>query len=65
MNANIGTLDRIARLLLGAVLLAYALKLGLPETGCNWAGWIGVVPIATALINFCPLYRIIGVSTRG
>ena len=63
MNKNIGTVDRIARILLGLVLIAYALKLGMPETGWNWVGWLGIIPIATALFNFCPLYALIGVNT--
>jgi hypothetical protein len=42
-------------------LLWYALLA--PATGYNWIGWIGVVPLITALIGNCPLYSILGVST--
>lgn len=63
MNKNIGTIDRVARVILGVVLIAYALKLGMPETGWNWVGWIGVIPILTAFFSFCPLYSLIGVNT--
>ena len=49
MKPNIGNLDRIIRIVVGGVLIAYALRLGFPETGWNWVGWVGVVPILTAL----------------
>jgi hypothetical protein len=60
---NMGTVDRTVRLLVGIVLVAYAIPIGFPPTGWNWVGWIGVVPILTALIGFCPAYRLIGLST--
>jgi Protein of unknown function (DUF2892) len=63
MVTNVGTIDRALRIIIGLVLMAYALKLGLPDTGWNWVGWIGVVPLLTALIGNCPLYRLVGVST--
>ena len=56
-------LDRGARIVIGLVLLAYALKLGLPDTGWNWIGWIGVVAILTAIFRYCPAYSIIGIRT--
>jgi hypothetical protein len=64
MTRNVGTFDRIARVLVGAGLIAFALKLGLPDTGYNWLGWIGVVPILTALVGNCPAYSILGVKTN-
>jgi hypothetical protein len=63
MVTNVGAIDRALRIIIGLVLLAYALKLGLPDTGWNWVGWIGVVPLFTALIGNCPLYSLLGVST--
>jgi len=63
MRPNVGMLDRGARIVIGLVLLAYALKLGLPDTGWNWIGWIGVVPILTAIFRYCPAYSIIGIRT--
>jgi hypothetical protein len=58
MKTNVGTLDRIARVVLGLVLIALTL------TGAIgvW-GWIGVVPLATAVFGFCPAYTLLGVST--
>jgi hypothetical protein len=63
MKNNIGSLDRVARIVIGFAFIAYALPIGFPETGWNWVGWIGLVPLATVIFNFCPLYRLIGVST--
>jgi len=63
MTKNVGGIDRILRIVVGLVLIAYALNLISPDTGYNVWGWVGIVPLATALINFCPLYKIIGLST--
>lgn len=58
MTANIGTVDRMLRIILGLALLSLVF-IG-PQT--PW-GWVGLVPLATAGIRFCPLYRLIGVRT--
>ncbi len=63
MNTNIGPFDRAARLIIGLVLIAYAIPIGFSETGWNWVGWIGLVPILTAVFSFCPLYTVLGFST--
>ena len=65
MKANIGNLDRIIRVAIGLALLAFALRIGFPNTGWNWVGWIGMVPILTALIRVCPAYTLIGTRTGG
>jgi uncharacterized membrane protein YfcA len=58
MTKNIGSTDRIVRIIVGVALIAAAL------TGAIgvW-GWIGIVPLATALIGWCPPYAILGVNT--
>lgn len=58
MFANIGSLDRLLRILLGAGLIALVF-VG-PET--PW-GWVGAVPLLTGLVGYCPLYRLFGLST--
>ena len=58
MGKNVGTVDRVLRVVAGAALLSLVF-VG-PQT--PW-GWIGVVPLATALIGFCPAYRILGIRT--
>lgn len=60
---NVGMLDRLARIVIGIALLAFALGYILPGTGWNWAGWIGVVPILTALLGWCPAYTLFGISS--
>ena len=64
MSVNVGMVDRIARIVIGIALIAFALGYIAPGTGWNWVGWIGVLPIATALIGNCPAYSVFGVSTR-
>ncbi len=63
MCNNVGTIDRIIRIGIGLVLIAYAIPLGLPDTGWNWTGWIGLIPLATGIFGRCPAYRLLGVST--
>ena len=58
MKTNVGGIDRILRIVVGLVLIALTLM----GTIGVW-GWIGVVPLLTALIGNCPLYSILGVST--
>ncbi|MFN4290916.1 MAG: DUF2892 domain-containing protein [Permianibacter sp.] len=57
MKSNVGGIDKLLRIGAGIGLIAWAL-LGGPV----WA-WIGVVPLATGLFNFCPLYSLIGINT--
>ena len=58
MKTNVGSIDRIARVVIGLVLL------GLAFTGTIGAwGWIGVVPLLTAAMGNCPLYSVLGFST--
>ncbi|MCA3594433.1 MAG: DUF2892 domain-containing protein [Methylobacterium sp.] len=63
MVRNIGSIDRALRVMVGLVLIAYAIPLGFSQTGWNWVGWIGVVPVLTAFLGTCPAYSILGVST--
>jgi hypothetical protein len=58
MNRNVGTVDRVLRIVVGVVLLALVF-VG-PQT--LW-GLIGIIPLATALVGFCPLYRLPGICT--
>ena len=64
MNTNVGTFDRIARVVLGVALIAFALGIIAPGTSWAWVGWIGVVPILTAIFATCPAYTLLGFSTR-
>lgn len=64
MGANVGGIDRVLRIIVGLALIGWALNLFPGIEASPW-GWIGIVPLATALIGFCPLYRVIGVNTCG
>ena len=64
MTANVGTFDRIARVVVGIALLAFALGYIAPGISWSWVGWIGVVPILTAVFGTCPAYTVFGCSTR-
>lgn len=64
MTANVGTIDRLARIVVGLALIAFALGYIAPGTSWSWVGWIGVVPILTALVGYCPAYSIVGCSTK-
>ena len=63
MTANVGMIDRVIRIIVGILLIAFAMRVGFPETGWNWIGWIGVVPILTAIFGYCPAYSVVGLST--
>ncbi len=58
MNANVGSIDRILRIVVGLALIGATLAgmIGM------W-GWIGVVPLATGIFRFCPVYKLIGMKT--
>lgn len=57
MKANVGSIDRIVRGVAGVGLIAWALY-----GGPVWA-WVGVVPLATAVLGWCPAYLPFGIST--
>lgn len=58
MPRNEGTIDRILRVIAGLVLIA--LTFVGPQTPL---GWIGVVPLLTGLVGFCPAYMLFGLRT--
>lgn len=58
MTRNVGTIDRAARTILGLGLLSLVF-VG-PQT--NW-GWLGLIPLGTAVIGWCPPYALLGLST--
>ncbi len=58
LSKNVGSIDRILRIVVGLGLISLVF-VG-PQT--PW-GWIGVVPLLTAAISFCPLYTLLGIRT--
>ena len=58
MKANVGGIDRILRIVVGLVLITLA------ATGTvGVGGWIGVVPLLTGLIRWCPVYPLLGMNS--
>ncbi|WP_006787887.1 YgaP family membrane protein [Thiorhodospira sibirica] len=60
MKNNIGANDKLIRIVVGLVLIGMAVM----QIGTPWT-WIGVLPLATALIGFCPAYTLLGINTCG
>lgn len=57
MKTNVGGMDKIVRILAGIALIAWALM------GDHAWAWIGVVPLATGLMGWCPAYTLFGMNT--
>ena len=68
MTANLGTIDRAFRLVLGIILLVAPFASGMALFASGSATVIsvivGIVLVATSAMKFCPLYRIFGIKTR-
>lgn len=58
MTRNEGTFDRALRIAMGLALLTFVLVD--PKA---WLGLIGVVPLATGVLGYCPLYSVLGLRT--
>lgn len=58
MTKNIGNIERIVRITAGLVLMALAATGNLGV----WA-WLGVVPLATGILGWCPPYSLLGINT--
>ena len=67
MTSNVGKVDRIARIIIGVLLIAasFMTQIGMFQStlGTAIAVIVGVVLIATSAMRFCPLYRILGIRT--
>jgi len=57
MKKNIGSIDKSLRILLGLAIIIIGIFYE------SWLGLVGIIPILTAFIGFCPLYSLIGIST--
>ncbi len=59
MNKNIGSIDRTIRIITGLAAISLGLNFG------SWWGVIGIVPLLTAFMRWCPAYTLLGISTEG
>ncbi|GAA0808491.1 MULTISPECIES: YgaP family membrane protein [Psychrobacter] len=57
MKINIGSTERLLRIIVGVVIIALGIYYG------SWWGVIGLVPLLTGLSRFCPLYSMLGMNT--
>ncbi|NTV68455.1 MAG: DUF2892 domain-containing protein [Chlorobaculum sp.] len=58
MTKNMGQKDRTVRVLLGAIMLIYGVVFQ------NLVGIVGLIPLATAIIGYCPLYEVLKVTSN-
>jgi hypothetical protein len=58
MKTNVGGIDKVLRIIIGLALIGWGIW------AKNWLGAIGVIPLFTALMGWCPLYSIIGLNTK-
>ncbi|TAM85085.1 DUF2892 domain-containing protein [bacterium] len=60
MTRNVGTLDRIIRIVVGIAVLSLPVLL---QGSLRWLGLIGLVPLVTGLVGWCPAYSLLGISS--
>jgi hypothetical protein len=58
MQINVGSPDRIARIVVGLALMLLT-----ATATVGWWGWIGIVPLLTGIFRFCPAYTLLGFNT--
>ena len=57
MHRNVGTIDKLIRVIAGAVIIALGVKYN------SWWGALGAIPIVTAALSWCPLYSILRIKS--
>jgi len=62
MSVNVGNADRIIRIVVGLAILSLLFLL---EGNARWWGLVGLVPLATGLMRWCPAYSVLGTNTCG
>lgn len=61
-QTNVGTTDRIIRVILGVAMLA-GFFLNPSQSAWHYLYLLGIIPLATGLLSTCPIYSILGMST--
>jgi hypothetical protein len=59
MKSNVGTIDRTLRIIVGLGLIGYGVATH------SWIGALGVIPLLTGFLRFCPVYCPLGLNTTG
>lgn len=57
MKKNIGNVDRLLRAIIGVIILVIGIVVG------SWWGLVGLLPLGTAIVGYCPPYALLGVNT--
>ncbi|MBU3623977.1 DUF2892 domain-containing protein [Polynucleobacter sp. AP-Latsch-80-C2] len=60
MTYNVGGIDRVLRIAIGALLIVLA-----ASNIVGWWGWLGLIPMATGLFRFCPAYSVLRINSCG
>jgi len=60
VKKNVGTTDKVLRVVLGLALLSYV---ALGSGSLRFIGLVGIIPLLTALVGYCPVYTLFGLST--
>lgn len=60
MKANVGGIDKVVRLVAAVALFSLFFVL---EGNARYLGLVGIVPLATSLLGWCPLYTVLGINT--
>jgi len=58
MKSNMGTVDRIIRIVIGLIIIIWGIA------ASSWWGLIGLILFITGLVKYCPLYTLLGISTN-
>lgn len=60
-KTNVGGIDRFLRIVVGIALIAGFFLM--PQAGYRWLFLLGIIPLATGLLQTCPLYSVLGMNT--
>jgi DUF2892 family protein len=60
MKANVGGIDKVLRMVVGAALLALVFVI---DGSARWWGLVGLIPLVTGYAGYCPLYALLGINT--
>lgn len=61
MEQNVGSTEKVIRIVVGLAILSLLFLLEGPN---RWFGLIGLAPILTALVGWCPAWSVLGINTR-
>ncbi len=62
MDKNVGSTDKVIRIVVGLAILVGGFTL--LQGSDRWLGFIGLIPILTAVVGWCPGWAVLGINTR-